>query len=522
MPNDDFTPDLTRLEHDYQILTELHRTHHSRTYLARHLGLNRDVTVTVLRAADGTDNSVLAQFSSDARTLTETRHANIVPVIEARWLGVDTLAVVRARVRGSTLDQVVAAGRMPALRVGETIAHVNSALEWARKHGITHRQVSLDNVMFQQGSGRVLLSFDPAVTAADISDDRCTDARTIGRLAWEMLAGQRADTAGATSLAEMRPELDPRIIEETNALMGCRPDGVVPDIAAFIAVLSGGAAAAPSVATPVVMKAPSVILPTAPRPASSRVNTDEPVVVVNRGMSFNARLGAAVAVFAVIGAMGLMLARRDSSVETPAMTTQVPDSSSEASGDVALRSKVDTSRFIAPPRRPAPEPNPMATSPQPTLSQPTSPTTASSTRRPTDSVPTVSIRPTAARPVPRDSVANVEVTGERCDSPASSDQHACLMDAIDKNDVELNRVYRRLIASLRRQAKVEEDADDPPAVTELRSAQFKWLEERDVMCRSVGSGALYARDRSQCFAEQSVKRTDELRKKIGEVPEDER
>src|SRR5215216_4080565 len=57
MRNDDFTPDLTRLERDYQILTELHRSHHSRTYLARHLGLNRDVTVTVVRAADGSDNS---------------------------------------------------------------------------------------------------------------------------------------------------------------------------------------------------------------------------------------------------------------------------------------------------------------------------------------------------------------------------------------------------------------------------------------------------------------------------------
>jgi hypothetical protein len=52
MPNDEFAPNLTKLGRTYQILTELDREGASRKYLARHLGLNRDVTITVVGGGD--------------------------------------------------------------------------------------------------------------------------------------------------------------------------------------------------------------------------------------------------------------------------------------------------------------------------------------------------------------------------------------------------------------------------------------------------------------------------------------
>src|SRR5438067_6786887 len=96
---------ISKLDSDYQILTELQRSGESRTYLARHLTLNRDVTITVTQAAG--DKSHLMRFAADAEKLVNERHPNIVPVIEGRWLGDDAYAVVRARVRGSTLDQLL-------------------------------------------------------------------------------------------------------------------------------------------------------------------------------------------------------------------------------------------------------------------------------------------------------------------------------------------------------------------------------------------------------------------------------
>ena len=77
MPNDEFAPNLNKLDRNYQILTELHRDGVSRTYLARHLGVNRDVTITVVAAGD-TNDAALPHLASDARLLTAMRRASVV------------------------------------------------------------------------------------------------------------------------------------------------------------------------------------------------------------------------------------------------------------------------------------------------------------------------------------------------------------------------------------------------------------------------------------------------------------
>src|SRR3954451_12688979 len=162
MATDEFTPELSRLEKDYQLLTELHGDGESRTYLARHLKLNRDVTITVVRSPVAEDGNALAHFASDARLLMTTRHPNVVPVIAGLWLDDSTFAIVRARVRGSTADELIrASGPIPVVRVAATVRKASEAIAWARSAGVVHRNVSTREVVFQQGSGRILLSFVP-------------------------------------------------------------------------------------------------------------------------------------------------------------------------------------------------------------------------------------------------------------------------------------------------------------------------------------------------------------------------
>ena len=117
---DEFSPDLGGLESDYRIQTELRHSRRSRTYLARHLGLNRDVNIQVLGVPGNEPDNSLTLFASDARTLSVIRHPNVVPVIEARWLAGGAFAVVRPHVRGLLLDEVVAAeGPLAASRVAK-------------------------------------------------------------------------------------------------------------------------------------------------------------------------------------------------------------------------------------------------------------------------------------------------------------------------------------------------------------------------------------------------------------------
>ena len=455
MPNDDYQPEYSELEKDYQVLTELHRSNDSVTYLARHLGLNRDVTITIMRGVGG-DNSALGKFAEDARLLTRTRDSHIIPVIEGRWLDTNTFAIVHARVRGSTLEQLAGAfGPMPLARVASTLDSVESALEWARKNGVANRYVSADSVVFQQGSERVMVAFAPAIAVADVADDRCADARTIGRLAWQMLSGRSPVVSKTESLAELRPELSPRIIEETNAMMNCRRDGVAPDVAAFIALVAGRADAAP---VRTFQRAPNVVLPRA-RTSVPVGASDDAVVVVNRGMSFNTRLAMAAAVVALIVIMAvLLLQRRGPDASLTATTSTPEDTAMQAAGDVALRAQRIDSAMIAKSTAAQPLPQPMPAQvmpapvvprqplPQAVTPQMTPPTTRVSpivppeTRRNEPLKTTEPVLKVPVTPPPADSATAKPPAGDVCASPEAADQHSCLMNAIDRNDVQLNRV----------------------------------------------------------------------------------
>ncbi|HSQ28764.1 MAG TPA: lysozyme inhibitor LprI family protein [Gemmatimonadaceae bacterium] len=548
----EFTPDLSKLDNRYQILTELNRAGDTRAYLARHLELNRDVTIQVVRLPEGADEASAEQLASDAHILASSRHPHIVPVLEELPLGDGTHAVVRPRVRGTTLEQLISTvGTIPNLRVADTLEQVSGALDWARLQGVVHRHVSPSGVVFQQGSGKVLLAFEPAPTLGTTLPSACDDARTLGELAWRMLAGQRAAAARLSSLATVRPELSRTVIKEVDALIQCDRTGEAVGIAPLISALDPGRVVALTPAARAAEAAPSgtVVAATAPAvvaaaPAVSRSyatpvgsSDRDAVIVVHTGLSFGTRLAMAVGIAAVIVAVALLLLnhRRGPAGRTAAGVT-TPDTGSMATGDVSLRrpdgpaTNYDTTAIrrvapgavvpttampgtttvipgrtgmIAPPGTRRSEP--------PVPYPPFLPRNSADSARRADSVRADSARPT------RDT-ARSQSTGDVCDSPASADQRACLASAIRDNDVALNETYRRVVVALRRQANVSDDAPDPPAVEQLRRTEQSWLDWRDSACRGVGGAPLYARARAQCFAQESARRARVLQQKLDSLP----
>jgi uncharacterized protein YecT (DUF1311 family) len=534
--------DLSSLEHDYQILTELHRSDDSHTFLARHLGLNRDVTITVV---EGANVDSLRGYDADASRLIALRHPHVIPVIEGRWLGDHIYAIVHARVRGSTLDQLVSAvGGMPLPRTAAALEQVYSALDWARESGIVNRHVTPDELIFQQGSGRVLLALTPTsdVVNRPISSaernvaDPCVDARTVGELAFMMLSGHRVEDAGRQALATLRPDLPPAVIAQTETLLRCDASGVVPDVAGYIAQLAPLAARANArgeAQEPAFMDTGarrSGRGATVPVPGRS----DTFVTPRRDGMGFGARFLTALLVLVVMGAAAMLVVNRRAEPDRRASidTASTVDTGTEAAGEIALHARQSDSMLaakapsmphIARPAAatPAQTPAPMTSTPQPDV--PVIP--APETRRhepPRATTPPLTMPDSAARP-PRDStpVAPAPVAGSTsdvCDSPNASDQHRCLMDAILKYDASLNDVYQKLIAALRRQANVQPEDPDPASVETLRGTQRRWIEDRDTLCRTAGSGALYARDRAACFAGLSDKRARALQQMIDALP----
>ena len=551
----EFTPDLSKLDDRYQILTELNRAGDSRAYLARHLELNRDVMIQVVRLPEGADEASAEDLASDARTLASSRHPHIIPVLEELPLGDGTHAIVRPRVRGTTLEQLISTvWTIPIVRVADTLEQVSGALDWARAQGVVHRHVSPNGVVFQQGSGKVLLAFEPAPMLGTTEPSACDDAQTLGELAWRMLAGQRAAAARLSSLATVRPELSRTVIKEVDALIQCDRTGEAPGIAPLISALDPGRVvaltptvrateAAPS-ETVVAATAPAVVAaPSVSRSYSTPVGSSDrdAVVVVHHGLSFGARLAMAVGIAAVIVAVAMLLLnhRRGTAGRTAAGVT-TPDTGSMATGDVSLRRpdaaamNYDTTaiRRVAPgavapspampgtttvvPGRTGMIAPPLTRRSEPGVPYP--PVVTMPRANPTDSARRAdSARADSARPT-RDT-AKSQFTGDVCDSPTAADQRTCLANSIRDNDVALNDAYRRVVAALRRQANVSDDAPDPPSVEQLRRTEQSWLEWRDSLCRGVGGAPLYARARAQCFAQESARRTRVLQQKLDSLPQ---
>jgi uncharacterized protein YecT (DUF1311 family) len=592
MPDEsEFAPDLSKLDNRYQILGELRRAENGRIFLARHTALNRDVTIDVVRVPSS-DDEALRFLASDAELLSSRRHAHVIPVIEGRWLGDDAFAMVRPRVRGSTLTQLISAlGTVPMQRMSSILEQVHNALEWARSNDIVNRSVAPDDIVLQQGSGRVLVAFGRDPEATELPN-ACDDVRTIGQLAWAMLAGGPPAAAPTKPLAERRPDLPAKIIQDTEALITCDRDGAPPDVNAYLVSLGGFAPRAssdpeivPAVipvedeveeeafgsdvtdAAPVAMEEPDhaladedveaiaaganalVVAGDEPRPLSGEIKTlptvvvtpdrpaatvgaesDGEVVVVKRpGMGFGTKVIATAAVAAVlIFAIVFFVSRGNSS--SPRVVTSTPDTSVLAGGDVALRGQqrhADTTPPATvtivpqPGAQTTPSGGTSASSATPNQSTtPAQPLAPPTQRRPEPPVSTN--RPTIVPPgdtstLPRDS-AHVRTVNELCESVETGDQRACLAQLIKDNDVELNSVFRRLVTAMRRKANIADQDPEPQSLVDLREAEKKWVGDRDVACRGVGSGPRYARPRAACYADQSSKRTAQLRQMLDSIP----
>ena len=101
-------------------------------------------------------------------------------------------------------------------------------------------------------------------------------------------------------------------------------------------------------------------------------------------------------------------------------------------------------------------------------------------------------------------------SGDPCDSPAPVDQRSCLNRSIVQNDADLNRSYQDLIAQSRK-------SGGPELEQRFRESQRDWVNQRDAECSGRGEGALWARARARCLADNSAKRTAELQRNLNSL-----
>lgn len=559
MPHDETTrPKPPGLEDSYDLLNELRRSDGSTTWLAYDRTAHRDVIVTHVHAATSSGQvaggtvprDVLAQIGADAQLLAAHRHPAGVQVLASHWLDDGSLAVVRPRVRGTTLRQILlAAGALPLDRTVALLREIGETLDWARRTGIVYRGLTAESICFQQGANRALVAFGPALAldavaegtapvAADSAPGsatrdlmlepvyaRCSDTATLGRLAWEMLTTRAAPTEGITGtmtrrgyrepgLADLRPDLPLSVAAEVESALRCERDTSPRGPGAFIAALAaaaglGDAAAVPAasaVRVPPLADVPRDVTRVSPSAGARPVVPPPPARAPSRGSGMGVMAFTVVVVLALVGAFWYVNRDDDQQPRIAART----DTATVSGGDVAFDpTRVDTGVLVTPRSRALP------TMPMPLPTPPTFPSGGAATDGPTVFSPRASMpiepapSPVPPTPVPETAPQTMPQTtssDDACASTADADQQRCLRQRIGENDVDLNRTYQDLVRVMR---------DDPAAVADLRGRQRDWLARRDSECRGgVQRGTTWAPGVADCLAERSAARTRELQAEL--------
>lgn len=203
-------------------------------YRARDRVLGRPVAIKVLRPEYVSDENLLARFQREARAAAALLHPNIVSVYDVGQDG-DQHYIVMEYMAGPTLKEVIRR-RAPlpveqALKVAEQVC---AALEYAHRHGVIHRDIKPQNILFSEDEEVVKVAdfgiaksrLDPEITAERlalgtvkyISPEQArgvevvpqSDLYSLGVVLYEMLTGQQPFTGDTpVSIALQHVEAEP-------------------------------------------------------------------------------------------------------------------------------------------------------------------------------------------------------------------------------------------------------------------------------------------------------------------------
>ena len=142
----------------YRILEELGRGGMGIVYKAYQPSTGRIVALKILRPQFEDDENVIRRFRQEAKTATALTHENIVRIWDT---SVDhpPYYLVMEILGGSTLTALLRQGPMPLKKALDIVYPLCTALDYAHEHGVIHRDIKPDNILFDIDGRPVLTDF---------------------------------------------------------------------------------------------------------------------------------------------------------------------------------------------------------------------------------------------------------------------------------------------------------------------------------------------------------------------------
>jgi serine/threonine-protein kinase len=179
----------TELAGTYSFERELGRGGMGIVFLAREVALDRLVAIKVLDPERAVRLDQRERFLREARTGARLGHPHIVPIYsvgEAAGTVYFVMGLVDGESAGARLHRD---GPLPAEEVVRIANEIGLALAHAHAMGVLHRDVTLDNILLERGSGRAML-VDFGIAAEVTGASSAALVGTPAYLAPELIQGE--------------------------------------------------------------------------------------------------------------------------------------------------------------------------------------------------------------------------------------------------------------------------------------------------------------------------------------------
>ncbi len=235
----------------FKLVRELGRGATAIVYLVRDHELNRDLAVKVIRSSFGADEEAMARLQREAKLVAQLQHPNIVKLYGTRHLSDGSMVLLMEHVPGRNLKELLQEeGALPPRKAMSFLMDVASALAYAHRRKIVHRDVKPENIYIDDEVGTARLAdfgvarpWDldtrltlpgeslgtPAYMAPEQIDGADVDGRSdvfsLGLVAYEMLTGAhpwdgesiysiifKQKHEDLPPLREVRPDLSERVV----------------------------------------------------------------------------------------------------------------------------------------------------------------------------------------------------------------------------------------------------------------------------------------------------------------------
>lgn len=143
----------------YRVLHRLGSGGMAHVYHALHAVLERPLVIKVLHQHLARDPEMRERFRREAESAAQLVHPHICPIIDYGSLG-DTVYLVMPWLAGGSLADILVRDRtVPVTSAAAISGQVATALDYAHRRGIIHRDVKPDNVLFDEDGHATITDF---------------------------------------------------------------------------------------------------------------------------------------------------------------------------------------------------------------------------------------------------------------------------------------------------------------------------------------------------------------------------